>query len=118
MFWDNYFGSGKLVATHNYIDKQRYTVTSDKPVAPGEHWVRMTFTYQGGKKPGKGGTLTLYVDRKRVGSGAVEQTTPFKYSLSESQDIGQDTGTPVTYDYQAPFPFEGEIETLLVELLD
>ena len=76
----------------------------------------MAFVYEGGDEAGKGGTLTLSVDGTEVGSGTIEQTTPFKYSLSENQDIGRDTGTPVVYDYQAPFAFEGTIEEVVVEL--
>ena len=62
------------------------------------------------------GTVKLYVDDKEVGSGKIEQTTPFKYSLSENQDIGRDTGTAVVEDYKVPFVFEGRIEQVVVEL--
>lgn len=65
---------------------------------------------------GKGGTVTLYVDGKAVGSGRVEKTTPYKFSLSENQDIGTDTGTAVTTDYRAPFNFEGTLEEVEVDL--
>ena len=65
---------------------------------------------------GKSGTATLLVDGKRVGSGKIGQTTPFKYSLDETQDIGRDTGTPVIYTYETPFAFEGTIEKTVVEV--
>ena len=51
-----------------------------------------------------------------IGSGKINQTTPFKYSLSENQDIGRDTGTAVVEDYKVPFVFEGKIEQVVVEL--
>lgn len=115
--WGFYLLNGKLTATHNYLDLARYTATSDEVVAAGERELKMTFTYNGGDgEIAKGGTITLLVDGKQVGTGTVERTTPMKYSLSENQDIGTDTGTPVTYDYRAPFDFEGELGQVVVAL--
>lgn len=68
------------------------------------------------RSPGKSGTITLSVDGRTVGSGKVQQTTLFRYSLSENQDIGKDTGTPVVYDYQEPFVFQGQLDEVVVEL--
>lgn len=93
---------GKLTTTHNYIDLEHYTVSSDKTVSAGKHKLKMEFDYEGGKDMGEGVTVTLSVDGKKVGSGKIDQTTPFKYSLSETQDIGRDNGTPVVYTYQTP----------------
>ena len=114
--WAFYMKDGKLLLTHNYIDLKRYTIGSDKPVPAGKHELKMEFNYDGGKDYGKGGTVTLSVDGTQVGSGKVDQTTPFKYSLSETQDIGRDNGTPVTYDYETPFVFDGKIKDLTLEL--
>ncbi len=114
--WAFYLKDGKLNAVHNFIDVARYSVSSSMPVAAGEHEVKMDFSYDGGNDTGKSGTITLFADGKQVGSGRIERTTPFKYSLSENQDIGTDTGTPVTYDYNAPFDFQGKLEEVVVDL--
>lgn len=114
--WAFYLKDGKLVAAHNYIDVEVYSVASTTPVAAGERTVKMDFAYEGGKEVGKGGTVTLSVDGKAVGSGRVERTTPYKFSLSENQDIGTDTGTAVTRDYQAPFTFAGTLQEVVVAL--
>ncbi|WP_218916474.1 arylsulfatase [Rubinisphaera brasiliensis] len=114
--WGFYLIDGKLAATHNFLDIARYTATSKETVAAGEHELKMEFAYEGGKgEVAKGGTLTLFVDGKQVGTSKVEKTCPMKYSLSENQDIGMDTGTPVTYDYQTPFNFEGNLKNVIVE---
>lgn len=77
----------------------------------------MKFVYEGGENEiGKGGTITLSVDGQQVGTGKVERTTPMKYSLSENQDIGTDTGTPVTYDYREHFDFQGTLGEVVVSL--
>ncbi len=114
--WAFYLKDGTLKAAHNYIDVDRYSVASDAPVSAGEHELRMDFTYEGGDQMGGGGTVTLSVDGNQVGTGKVDRTTPFKFSLSENQDIGTDTGTPVTYDYTTPFDFDGELEEVVVDL--
>jgi arylsulfatase A-like enzyme len=114
--WAFYLKDGKLVTAHNFLDVEHYSVQSDAPVTAGDHDLKMDFVYEGGKETGKGGTVTLSVDGKQVGSGKIAKTSPFKYSLSENQDIGSDTGTPVTYDYKPPFNFEGTLGEVVVEL--
>jgi arylsulfatase len=114
--WAFYLKDGKLVTAHNYIDVERYLISSQTIVGPGPHELKMDFSYEGGKEVGRGGNVTLFIDGKQVGNGRVEKTTPYKYSLSENQDIGTDTGTPVSYDYQTPFNFEGKLEEVVVEI--
>lgn len=115
--WGFYLRDGKLAATHNYLDIARYTATSDETVTAGAHELKMEFAYEGADgEIGKGGTITLFVDGQQVGTGKVDQTVPMKFSLSENQDIGTDTGTPVTYDYSEPFDFEGTLSEVVVVL--
>ncbi len=114
--WAFYLKDGLLKAAHNYIDVDVYSVASTAPLPAGEHQLKMHFDYAGGKDMGKNGSLTLMVDGKQVATGPVARTTPFKYSLSENQDIGTDTGTPVTYDYTPPYTFQGVLEDVMVDL--
>jgi arylsulfatase A-like enzyme len=114
--WAFYLKDGKLVMAHNYIDLEHYRVASNDVLTAGDHELKVLFTYEGGKATGKGGTVTLTADGKQAGTGRIDRTTPFKYSLSENQDIGSDTGTPVTYDYQTPFNFEGTLKEIVVDL--
>ena len=60
----------------------------------------MEFTYDGGGI-GKGATITLYVDGKKVGEGRVERTTALFFSMDETLEIGCDVGEPVSADYPA-----------------
>jgi arylsulfatase len=64
----------------------------------------------------KGGTLTLLANGRKIGEGSVEKTTPFKYSLFEGQDIGEDSGTPVDFSYAPPFKFTGKLGRVTIEL--
>ena len=49
---------------------------------------------------GSGGTGTLFVNSTKVAEGRIEKTVPYIFSFTETADIGEDTGTPVTEEYQ------------------
>jgi hypothetical protein len=59
------------------------------------------------------------VDGKKVAEHRIEQPSPVgKFTLDESFDVGEDTGTPVIDDYDAkmPFKFAGKLEKVEVKL--
>jgi hypothetical protein len=64
----------------------------------------------------KGGTGTLTVDGKQVAQGRVARTMPIRFSFDETFDVGADTGTPVSLDYDVPFPLTGTLEKVTVDL--
>jgi hypothetical protein len=66
----------------------------------------------------KGGTATLMVDGQQVAQGRIERTIPFRISADETLDIGEDTGTPVSEDYQVPFRFSGDLKKVAIQLTD
>ena len=60
------------------------------------------------------GTLTLFIDMKKVGQGPV-MTQPGMFG--EGLSIGSDSGAPVSPDYAAPFLFTGGvIERVIVDV--
>ena len=95
----------------------KFRVASDRPLAAGNHIVRVAFAYDGGGI-GKGATATLLVDEKQVGQARIPQTIPVRFSLDETFDIGEDTGTPVLEDYadKMPFRFTGTLKRFAVVL--
>jgi arylsulfatase len=56
------------------------------------------------------------VDGKAVATGRIERTLPFRLSLDETLDCGEDTGTPITEDYKVPFKFTGKLEKVTIDL--
>ena len=56
------------------------------------------------------------MDGKAAATGRVERSIPFRVSLDETLDIGEDTGAPVSEDYRAPFKFTGRIEKVTLSL--
>jgi arylsulfatase A-like enzyme len=113
--WGFYIQDHKLIGMHNYIDSERYRVTSTENVPTGKVTLAFEFKYDGGGM-GKGGTITLLANGKKIGSGRVEKTAGFKYSLYEGQDIGEDSGSPVDPTYTPPFKFTGKIEKVTIDL--
>jgi hypothetical protein len=106
--WSLYAKNGKPRYCYNFFGLERYTVEGTTAIPPGTHQVRMEFAYDGGGIA-KGGTVTLYVDGEPTGEGRVEQTEPFVFSADETCDVGDEFGSPVTYDYPSPKKFNGEV---------
>jgi arylsulfatase len=119
---------GKPMYAHAYTNqdgekyphqnKDKIRVTASDKLTPGKHKITLNFAYDGGGI-GKGGLATLSVDGRKVAERRIDKTAPVgKYSLDESFDCGQDTGTPVIDDYDAkmPFKFTGTLSKLEIKL--
>ena len=65
-----------------------------------------------------GGNGELFVNGEKVDEVEMPQMHIATYSLAETFDIGMDTGTQVSRLYTDPFPFEGEIDRVLIHLTD
>jgi arylsulfatase A-like enzyme len=96
--WALYAHGGKLKYCYNLLGIQQFYAESADKLSPGDHQVRMEFTYDGGGL-GKGGTAALYVDGKKVGEGKVAATAAMIFSADDGCDVGVDTGSPVSPDY-------------------
>jgi arylsulfatase len=113
--WSLYLKEGKPTYTYNWLGLQRYTVAAAQAVPAGKAILRFEFAYDGGGL-GKGGTGTLFVNGKQVGTGRIEQTQCCAFSADEGADVGSDEGTPVTEAYTVPFTFTGKIAKVTIEL--
>jgi len=110
-----YLLKGRPVFTYNLAGVARYSIAGKNKLPPGKHNIVFDFKYDGGGL-GKGGTGTLLVDGKKVAQGRIERTLPFRLSLDETLDCGEDTGTPISEDYHVPFKFTGELKKVTVNL--
>jgi len=110
-----YLLQGKPVFLYNLAGVARYSVAGKEALKPGKHSILFDFKYDGGGI-GKGGVGTIEVDGKTVATGRIERTLAFRLTLDETLDCGEDTGTPVSEDYHAPFRFTGEIQEVSVKL--
>ena len=84
-------------------------VRSEIAVPTGKSTVRAHF-----ERSKKNGTLTLSINGKECGS------IPIPYLLfiisSTGMDIGQDSLSPVTDDYEGPFKFPGIIHRVVIDM--
>jgi hypothetical protein len=65
---------------------------------------------------GRGGTGVLKVDGKEVAQQTIEHTMPLTMQWDENFDIGADTGTRASDDYQVPFKFSGTLGKLSLKI--
>jgi arylsulfatase len=112
--WSLYAKDGKPKYCYNFYGLNRYYVEGNSRIPAGTHQVRMEFAYDGGGL-GKGGSVTLYVDGKSVGTGRIEQTEPLVFSADETCDVGTETGSPVTSDYKTR-KFNGEVNWVEIDV--
>ena len=76
----------------------------------------MEFAYDGGG-PAKGGNVTLYLDGDKIGEGRVEATVPLLFSADETADVGRDTASPVSDDYEGESSvFTGKVNWVQIDL--
>jgi arylsulfatase len=114
--WALYVKDGKLTYAYNYGSITTYKVTSDTIIPAGVNQVRMEFAYDGGGI-GKGGDVALFVGGAPVGSGRVERTHFFSFSLDETTDVGRDSGAPVSDDYTAgDNAFTGKVNWVQIDV--
>jgi len=104
--WSLYINdAGQPVYVQKVFDVASVEIIGEQPLPPGRSVLSFDFVYEG---PGyaKGGTGTLQVNGKTVGSARLSATTPGFYSTYETFDIGIDMGSPVGR-YPAGYPFTG-----------
>jgi len=110
---------GKPEFAYAFSNQQqhKYRATSGEKLALGKHTLKADMKYKG-PGMGKSVTGTLFVDGKQVAQVTIEHTIPIRFSLDETMDVGEDTGTPVLEEYEAkmPFKFTGELKKVVIEL--
>jgi arylsulfatase len=114
--WSLYTKDGRPKYCYNLLGLQRFKIDADATIPPGTHQVRMEFAYDGGGLA-KGGTVTLYLDGDQVGEGRVEATVPMIFSADETADVGRDTASAVSDDYDGESSvFTGTVNWVQIDL--
>jgi hypothetical protein len=114
--WSLYVKDGRPKYCYNLLGLQRFMIEADAEIPAGTHQVRMEFAYDGGGLA-KGGTVTLYVDGAKVGEGRVGATVPLIFSCDETADVGRDTASPVSEDYDGESSvFTGTVVWVQIDL--
>jgi arylsulfatase A-like enzyme len=121
-----YILKGKPIFVWNLFDLERVRWEGPEGLTPGKHLVEFEFKYDGlGAETiaynnlsgiGRSGTGILKVDGKEVATQKMMHTVPIILQFDENFDIGADTGTPVTEEYQVPFTFNGKLNKLTLTI--
>lgn len=110
-----YVKDGHPVYEYNYYSARHTIVTGLEALSPGPNVVRVEFLYDGGGI-GKGATVSLFVNDKKVGQGRLESTCWVgKFSSDETFDIGEDSGSPTSEAYTSPYRFMGTIKKVIID---
>ena len=114
--WSLYAKDGKLKYCYNFFGVQRYTVEGTSTIPTGTHQVRMEFAYDGGGLA-KGGTVCFMWMARRWAKAAWNRPSRIVFSADETCDVGNEFGSPVTYDYPASgAKFSGEVNWVEIDI--
>ena len=115
--WSLHVKDGKPVYTYNYVGIDVTDVEANAKLPKGKSTVKMDFAYDGGDKPGEGGTATLYINGKAVGSGKIAATEFSIFSADETAGVGSDPETTVSDQYtRATSEFTAKIDKVTINL--
>lgn len=119
--WGLFVDGGKpqFVYAFSNQPQHKYRIASAQALPPGKHAIRFDFEYDGGGR-GKGAMGVLSVNGAKVAEARIPVTIANRYSLDETFDVGEDTGTALVDDYSSrmPFHFTGALEKLTIDLKD
>ena len=90
--------NGRPVYDYNFLALQRTRIAATEPLKPGENLVRVEFSYDGGGL-GKGASVSLYVNDRKVGEGRLE-VTQWKTIW-----LNQPTGNSTRVEFTAKYSF-------------
>ena len=102
----------KVVYHYNAYNEDRFSIMGARPLPAGE--VVIEAKYIAGDN--MTGTVTLSVNGEEVGHGEVTRTVPGTWSLSETFDVGQDTGTSVSKDYDRDNELSGNLDRVVIRI--
>jgi len=116
--WSFWVDHGRPVYSYNFLGLEVFQVAATEAMADGKHSLKMAFDYDVAKGRGAGGTVSLFIDGKKVGEGNVGKTHANIFSLDDTADTGVDTGTPVdeAYGEGQGNAFTGVLEKVEVEV--
>ena len=106
---------GRLHWEHNFYNETRYRVSSTAPIPAGRRVLSAEVKVDKEGKFETSGSVTLRLDKTTVGEGRFEKQIGGFFTANESFDIGCDTCSPVSDQYETPFAFTGTIHRVLVD---
>lgn len=116
--WCLYMKEGIPMFTYNFLGLERYVISTNSKLKPGQNTVTFKFDYDGGGN-GKGGDASISVSDGSKGKGRIERTQPNMFSADETADVGLDNQTPVAESIgygPEETQFTGKIDKVVVTI--
>ena len=112
-----FLDQGQLVYEYHMMIIERYTARAPEKLAAGRHRIEIDTTLTQ-PRPLSPADVVLTVDGREVARTTVARTVPGAFTASETFDVGVDLGSPVSLTYfdRRPFPFSGEIGSVIVQM--
>lgn len=110
--WSLYVKDGRPNFRYTFFEIADVTVAGSDALPQGKVTLRTEFAPDGTQEGG--GTLKLMVNGTLAGEGKLQRSA-FRHGL-EPFEVGRDSITPVSPDYDTPFAFTGTIEKVTFEL--
>jgi arylsulfatase A-like enzyme len=104
---------GRLYYDYNFLDGVHYILESP-PLPKGKTKLKFNFI----KTKQFGGDGELYVNDEKVDEVEMPQMHIATYSLAETFDVGLDTGTQVSKQYEGTFKFNKELDRVIFLISD
>jgi len=95
--------------------QDRYRITADRAVPGGVAKLRFVFDLDREGVPYAGGWLTILIDGEAAGRGRIEHAPVIQPELTETFDIGSDSGSKVSDRYEGDGRFSGSIRKLTID---
>jgi arylsulfatase len=116
--WTFYLKNGRPAAAYagSAQLKDRTVVIASSPLAPGATKISYRFKFAPGKEWLRGGVLSISADGREVAREEVPRIVPVLAEMTETFDIGDDTGSQVIADYAGRSRFEGTIRQIEVRI--
>ncbi|MCP4749992.1 MAG: arylsulfatase [Proteobacteria bacterium] len=103
-----YIKDGCLAFDYNlYQDHHRVVSTQQVPVGSSQVAVRF-------QRIDNRSQAMLLIDETECGS--VDIPGIMRMISAQGMDVGRDSGSPITDDYEAPFPFSGDIRKMVIDV--
>jgi arylsulfatase len=113
-----YVQDGVLSYEYNLFEINRTHIRATEKLPTGKVQIEVSTKYAV-KRPAGPLDVTIKVNGKEVAKGQVPVSAPLMFTANDCLDIGTDLGSPVSVDYfeNAPFAFNGKINTVHVKYL-
>lgn len=108
-----YVKNNYLHYDYNYFNENRYYLKSYMPL-PTNRKVIVKFKFtKTGQLEGMG---ELFINDERVAHNKIEKIQSTVFSMEETFDVGKDTGTSASVNYDSPFEFKKGLEKVIVKI--